>query len=78
MKYLADDTYKPEDPKTLSRVLRASGFLKLDSQGRLWIDREGQPPRQVPLLRDRRQMIRKTMVSLAFPHGSRLYQLLRS
>jgi hypothetical protein len=56
LRYLAVGE-KPSDPREVARVMRASTFLDLESDGKLLIKLEGQPDRSIPPMKRRMGII---------------------
>jgi hypothetical protein len=79
LKYLAVGE-KPKDPAILDRVMRTSRFLSMDEDGRIWTN-EGasweRKRREIPPIRDRKNIITETAKAMAFPGGDKLYALLK-
>ena len=58
----------------MQRVVAASAFLRLGRDGRMWVTGPGGgPPRQVPVMIDRRPLLEKLHSELGHPCGHRLY-----
>jgi hypothetical protein len=56
LRYLAVGE-KPSDPKEIARVIRASNFLSIDPDGKLWTKSKGAADREVPPMKDRMGII---------------------
>lgn len=76
LRYLAVG-YRPSDPKEIARVIRASAFLKMDENHRLWAKSKGIYDREIPPMKHRMKILSEIATALAFPNGKRLYDLVK-
>jgi hypothetical protein len=59
-------------------VLKASRYLHMDEQGRVWVTGiEDGPPREIPWLKRRAALVTQSLSTGAYPQGDRLYSMLR-
>ena len=64
---------KPQTYASLTRVLKASKYIKLDDDGHLYIIGEPHDYRRIIPMKDRIPIVKEVAKSMAYPHGDRVY-----
>jgi hypothetical protein len=68
----------PENSKDSARVLRASQFIKLTDEGKLYLENEHRIKKFIPPMKNRVKLIKDVATALAFPAGIRVYNLIKT